>query len=107
LLKHRGADAVRDMPPLIRAYNEAVGVANTQASGYHETITIASLRATRAWLMLRPGAPAHVVLDEMMNTALGRSDWLFSYWSRDVLMTPSARGAWVEPDLMPLPFPAF
>lgn len=106
LLKHRRADAVRDMPPLIRAYNEAVGVANTQASGYHETITIASLRATRSWLKERPDAPAHVVLADMMETALGRSDWMFSHWSKGVLLSPLARAAWVDPDLKPLPYDA-
>jgi hypothetical protein len=40
-------DATREMPRLIRAYNEATGVANTDASGYHETITLVSLRAAR------------------------------------------------------------
>lgn len=106
LLRHRGAGAMRDMPPLIRAFNEAVGVANTNTSGYHETITIASLRATQSWLMVRPGAPLHVVLGDMMGTSLGRSDWLFRHWSREVLLSPAARAAWVDPDLTPFPYPA-
>ena len=38
-------DAARDMPGLIRAYNTATGVANTDTEGYHETITLASIRA--------------------------------------------------------------
>jgi hypothetical protein len=50
LLRHRGDAAVREMPPLIRAYNEETGTANTDTTGYHETITLASLRAARAWL---------------------------------------------------------
>ncbi len=40
--------AERDMPGIIRAYNEATGVMNTDHAGYHETITQASLRAARA-----------------------------------------------------------
>ena len=32
------------LPAIIRAYNEAVGGANTDASGYHETIPQASMR---------------------------------------------------------------
>src|SRR5512146_44410 len=59
LLRHRGDAAFSDMPPLIRAYNEATGVANTDTSGYHETITIASLRVARAWLDERPDMPLH------------------------------------------------
>lgn len=104
LLKSRGAHAISAMPPLIRDYNEATGVPNTDTSGYHETITLASLRAGRAWLLDRPGAALHVVLEEMLATPFGRSDWLFTYWSRPVLFSVAARRAWVEPDLSPLPF---
>ncbi len=50
VLRRPDMDAARDMPGLIRAYNEATGVANTDTTGYHETITLASLRAARAWL---------------------------------------------------------
>jgi hypothetical protein len=104
LLRCRGADAMIDMPPLIRAYNEATGVPNTDTSGYHETITLASLRAGRAWLVDRPGMPLHAVLEGMLATALGRSDWLLTYWSRPVLFSVAARRMWVDPDLGPLPF---
>lgn len=104
LLRCRGADAMIDMPPLIRAYNEATGVPNTDTSGYHETITLASLRAGHAWLAGRPGMPLHAVLEEMLATALGRSDWLLTYWSRPVLFSAAARRMWVDPDLGPLPF---
>ena len=93
-----------EMPPFIRAYNEATGVPNTDTSGYHETITLASLRAGQAWLTNRPGAALHEVLEEILAGPLGRSDWLLAYWSRPVLFSTAARKAWVEPDLSPLPF---
>ena len=48
LLRRSEADAARDMPRLIRAYNVATGVPNSDSSGYHETITLGSLRAARA-----------------------------------------------------------
>jgi hypothetical protein len=35
---------------------------------------------------------------------MGRSDWLFRYWSKPVLFSVRARKSWVEPDLAPLPF---
>jgi hypothetical protein len=104
LLKRDGLCAMRDMPPLIRAYNEATGVLNTDASGYHETITLASLRAAHAWLIDRPGEPLHVVLCEMLATGMGRSDWLLRHWSKAVLLSAAARNAWIEPDLEPFPF---
>ena len=104
LLKRSGLGAMREMPPLIMAYNETTGVANTDSSGYHETITLASLRAAHAWLLSRPDAPLHVVLDEMLTPSLGRPDWLSTYWSKPVLFSVAARKSWVEPDVQPLPF---
>jgi hypothetical protein len=106
LLKRKGMEAAREMPPLIRAYNEATGVANTPTSGFHETITLASLRATFSWLLDRPGVAHYLVLDEMLGPAVGRSDWLLKYWSKAVLFSPNARATWVEPDLAPLPYSA-
>ncbi len=105
LLADDKRDAFSDMPPLIRAYNEATGVPNTDHDGYHETITMACLRGARAHLERaeRP-MPLNLVLEALMASALGRSDWLLSYWSRPLLFSPTARRSWVAPDLRPLPF---
>ncbi|MEH6487095.1 hypothetical protein [Hyphomonas oceanitis] len=97
--------ARRDMPSMIRAYNESVGGVNSDTEGYHETITQASLRA--AWHMLdraAPDTPLHLVLRELMASELGQSGWLMAYWSKPVLFSVEARRSWVEPDLQPLPF---
>lgn len=104
LLKRGGVRAMREMPPLIMAYNEATGVANSDTSGYHETITLASLRAAHSWLLNRPEAPLHVVLGELLASEIGRSDWVFRYWTRPLLFSVTARKSWVEPDLAALPF---
>ena len=99
LLRDRGDVTFRDMPPLIRAYNESTGVANTDSGGYHETITAASLRAARAWLTARPDMPLHEALAELLAGPHGRPDWLLTYWSRERLFSVAARRGWVEPDL--------
>jgi len=104
ILRRSGMDAEREMPKLIRAYNLATGVANTDSSGYHETITLASLRAAREWLKKTPEKPLHEVLNELLASRYGRSDWLLEYWSKPVLFSVMARRAWIDPDLMPLPF---
>jgi hypothetical protein len=104
LIKRGGARAMLEMGPLIMVYNEATGVANTDTGGYHETITVASLRAASSWLGSRPGIPLHAVLGEMLATPIGRSDWLLAYWSKPLLFSVTARKSWVEPDLAPLPF---
>ena len=104
LLRRPDMNAIRDMPGLIRAYNEATGTPNTDTGGYHETITLASLRAACAWLARRPRAPLHEALNELLASSYGRSDWLLAYWSKPVLFSVDARRAWLEPDLQPLPF---
>jgi hypothetical protein len=104
LLRQPEMHADRDMPGMIRAYNEATGVPNTDTSGYHETITLGSLRAARALLESRPGLALYEVLRELLASQYGRSDWLLAYWSKSVLFSAAARKAWVEPDLQQLPF---
>lgn len=106
LMRYRpDLDAAAAMPGLIRAYNEAVGGVNSDTSGYHETITQASLRAARGFLAVNPAdMPVWRIANALMATNLGHPDWLLDYWSRDRLMSKEARRAWVEPDLKPLDF---
>lgn len=104
VLRRTGMNAERDMPGLIRAYNLATGVANTDSTGYHETITLASLRAARDCLVKMPEKPLHEVLNELLASRYGRSEWLLEYWSKPVLFSVMARRAWIDPDLKPLPF---
>jgi hypothetical protein len=92
------------MPAMIRAYNEATGVANTDTEGYHETITQASLRAARGLLLQNPARSLFETCNALMASPLGKSDWLLCYWSRALLFSVKARRAWVEPDLKPLPW---
>lgn len=104
LLRQADRDALSDMPGLIRRYNTATGVLNTDSSGYHETITLASLRAARTWLAERREVALHEALNELLASRYGRADWLLEYWSRALLFSVAARRAWVEPDLLALPF---
>jgi hypothetical protein len=97
-------DAPREMPAIIRAYNEATGVANTDTSGYHETITLASLRAAHAHLAAAAHAPLQLTLSNLLRSDLGKPDWLLSYWSRATLFSVPARLHWIAPDLADLPY---
>ena len=94
------------MGDLIRRYNEATGTANTDSSGYHDTITQASLRGAQRHLeSLGADVPLHLIANALLASPLGRSDWPLRYWSREVLFSVAARRGWVEPDLAPLPYP--
>lgn len=105
LLRHRPECAEPGiMRSLIRAYNTATGTANTSSSGYHETITIASMRTAKSFLeTYPPNTPLLRVLDALMAGPSGRSDWLLTYWNQETLFSPDARSRWVEPDKAALP----
>lgn len=93
----------RDMPDLIRRYNEATGGSNTDTDGYHETITQASLIVARRFQANQSDRPAlHVLCNRLFASPFGHSDWLFQHWTKDVLFSVKARHGWVEPDIKPL-----
>lgn len=106
LLRHRPDMAEpAAMGAAIRAYNLSVGGVNDDASGYHETITIASLRAARGELArYDAGTPLSYILSALLAGHLGQSDWPMAYWRRETLFSVAARRGWVTPDLGELPF---
>lgn len=106
LLSHRPyAEVASELPDLIRAYNHATGLPNTDLKGYHETITRASLRAAASYLAHSPPRPLFGTCNALMRSPLGQPDWLLQYWSRAHLFTVEARREWVEPDLAAFPYP--
>lgn len=97
-------DLSRAMPGLIRAYNESIGGQNTDRSGYHETITQASIRAARAFLAGLPTQSLYEICNALLRSQLGDPEWLLEYWTRERLFSVEARRGWLEPDIRRLPF---
>ena len=92
------------MPTLIRAYNVATGTANSDSSGYHETLTVAYLREiARQLSALSLPVELSTAVQTVLSSDLARSDWPLRYWSRERLGSVAARRSWIEPDLAPLP----
>jgi hypothetical protein len=93
----------RDLPDLIRRYNESVGGVNSDTEGYHETITQLFIRTLRTALA---GSESRG-LAERVNAVLlapeGRRDWPLRFYSAALLFSKEARLGWVEPDLGVLP----
>lgn len=90
--------AFRDMPGMIRAFNESVGGQNTDCEGYHETITIASLRVAAHALTSAPDdMPLHEILSRLLAGPYGKPDWLLEYWRKDTLFNKKARREWIDP----------
>jgi hypothetical protein len=96
--------AERDLPGLIRRFNESVGGVNDETQGYHETITQCSIHGVRLHLA-RTEAPLPLVakVNALLLADQGRRDWLLHFYSETLLFSPAARLGFVEPDLAPLP----
>jgi hypothetical protein len=91
----------RDLPDLIRRYNESVGGVNDATQGYHETITRIFVRAVRGHLATSEGLPLHGRINALLSAPEGRRDWPLRFYSRELLFSPEARLGWIEPDLAP------
>jgi hypothetical protein len=94
----------RDLPDLIRRYNESVGGVNDETQGYHETITQVFIGGVRLSLAASEGQGG---LADRVNLLLrspeGQRDWPLGFYSRERLFSVEARMGWVEPDLGRLP----
>jgi hypothetical protein len=99
-----GADeALTRLRSGIRRLNESHGSVNSATSGYHETITAAYVQLLSQFLA---GCPSEVPIadcvTQLLDGPLAAKDVLLTFYSRERLMSPEARAAWVEPDLAPL-----
>jgi len=102
LLCHGWDEAVSLTRDGIKRYNAASGVADTPASGYHETLTLFWLHAVRRFLETRGDDARDVdtLADEL--TAAADKNLPLAFYTRERLMSAEARAAWVAPDLKPL-----
>jgi hypothetical protein len=94
----------RDLPEIIRSFNESVGGVNDETQGYHETITQCFTRAARLYLSsIEPASPLAAKVNGLLLAPEGKRDWPLRFYSPDLLFSPAARLGWVEPDLGQLP----
>ena len=101
LTHHSADDALAIVRRRIRAYNEAVGTANTETSGYHETLTRLFLRGISAHLSAYSGESLPSSLALLLQSPLANKDWPLSFYTRERLFSGAARHGWLEPDLTP------
>ena len=104
LVKRPDIDLDKELPDIIRSYNESVGGVNDDTQGYHETITRVFLHGVRLFLAeANPNEPLHELVNELLRSPMGRRDWPLRFWSKDILMSVAARRTFVAPDLRALP----
>jgi hypothetical protein len=103
LLHHTPPQALSVVRDRIKSSNEAMGTANTDMGGYHETITRAYMGAIAEHLARYPRHTTMESLMLLLASPLATSEWTAKHYSRDRLFSVQARRQWVEPDLKPLP----
>ena len=84
----------------IRHYNHCVGTANTDHSGYHETLTVFWMAIVKACLDRLPdGTPRLEAVQAVVEELGPRRDLFKEYYGFDVVKSAEARRRWVEPDV--------
>lgn len=86
----------------IHRLNEACGVVSTPTSGYHETITRFYMRVVRSFVETEAEGDWAARANRLIER-YGERDLPLRHYSKDRLMSTTARAEWVEPDLVPLP----
>jgi len=104
LLRRPDVDIDKELPGIIRRFNESVGGVNSDTEGYHETITRVFLHGVRLFLAeADPKAPIHELVNELLLSPMGRRDWPLRFYSAARLFSVEARRDFVAPDIAALP----
>jgi hypothetical protein len=104
LLRRPDVGLDRELPDIIRRYNESVGGVNSDSEGYHETITRAFLRGVRLFLAEAvTSEPLHELVNQLLLSPMGRRDWPLRFYSPGRLFSVAARRDFVAPDLAAFP----
>ena len=97
------AEALTRLRDGIRRLNESHGNVNTPTSGYHETITAAYVMLLAQYLeTCSPELSLGARVQRLLAGPLAGRDMLFTFYSRERLMSVEARAQWLEPDRGPL-----
>ncbi len=83
----------------IHAYNKAKG----DGMGYNETITVVFMKKIHAELQSPQSLPS--LVDELERLlAICTIDWLYHYYSPQLIWSEKAKQDWVDPDINALDF---
>jgi hypothetical protein len=104
LTRRTDIDIDRELPGIIRGYNQSVGGVNSDTEGYHETITRVFLHGVRLFLAEADTAePLHELVNALLLSPMGRRDWPLRFYSPERLFSIDARRAFIPPDIAALP----
>lgn len=86
----------------IRKYNTAIGIENTNNSGYHQTITLFWVRLILSYLIREIEVYSFVDLANNLINTYNNPELIFECYSHNLLLSCEARTSWVEPDIKQL-----
>lgn len=92
----------RDLPAIIRAYNESVGGVNDDTQGYHETLTQLYICGVRLFIDGSSETGLADRVNALLVSPIGERSWPLRFYSRELLFSVTARRGWVEPDVCPI-----
>ena len=97
------AVAMQSIKDGIKKYNTSVGGANTEDSGYHETITVFYTRIIVDYLLKNNSRQQfeHKLAGLFQQSFLAK-DFPLQYYSKTLLMSREARRGWIPPDIKSL-----
>jgi len=97
--------AIQSIREGIKKYNLSIGGANTDHSGYHETITLFYTRLIIKYL-LETGENDDLgyLLSTLVHQPFLTKDFPLKYYNKELLMSKEARKNWTAPDKEPLSF---
>jgi hypothetical protein len=103
-LRRPDIDLDKELPGIIRRFNESVGGVNSDSEGYHETITRVFLHGVRLFLAeADTNDPLHELVNELLLSPMGRREWPLRFYSRERLFSTAARRSFIPPDHAALP----
>ncbi len=87
----------------IITYNEAVGTANTNSSGYHETLTQFWMLNTRHFIEKHDSQEIDKICNVFLQSEFATKEFPMKFYSREHLFSVEARKNFVQGDLRNLP----
>jgi hypothetical protein len=104
LARRPDIDLDRQLPEIIRRYNESVGGVNDDTQGYHDTITRVFLRGVRLFLSESDeDAPLRELVNALLLSPIGKRDWPLRFYTAERLFSGEARRGFMAPDVAQLP----
>jgi adenylate kinase family enzyme len=101
--RYGAEDALLRLRSGIRRLNESHGGVNSETNGYHETITAVYVQLLAQYLESSPtGMSPDMRAVALLAGPLAARDVVLTFYSRERLMSTTARLGWIDPDLAPV-----